>query len=92
MQELQTNQVYQFGKIIPFFFCFFLAGGGRRRRGGGGATSVDLGAETVSKPLFSSGSDRWIGFSEKELKNYEGIRPAPDTLVAIKKHLPSCFS
>lgn len=46
----------------------------------------------VSEPLLSFGFKSWIGFSENQLKNYEGIRPAPDTFVAIKKHLPSSLS
>lgn len=34
----------------------------------------------------------WIGSSDDKLKNYERIRPAPDTFMSIKDHLPSSLS
>lgn len=38
------------------------------------------------------GFNSWIGFSENKLRNYEGTRPAPDTSMSIKNHLPSSLS
>lgn len=50
----------------------------------------DLGAGKVfcSKWLLFLWLDSWVGFDSKH-KNYEEIRPAPDTFVPIKDHLPS---
>lgn len=78
MQELQTNGVLSVLKNHPVF----------RGRG-----VVDLWAENVSSNrLLFFGCDSWVGFSETELKNYEGIRPAPVTFTSIKNHLPSSLS
>lgn len=60
-----------------------------------GGRRFDLGAENIffffSNWLLFFGLDSWVGFDNK-WRNYEGIRPAPDTFMSIKDHLPSCLS
>lgn len=52
----------------------------------------DLGGENVVSlnGLLFCGLESWIGFDSK-LNFYEGIRPAPDTFMSFKDHLPSCL-
>lgn len=61
------------------------------RFSGEGVLISQLGSVFFSNWLLFSGLDSWIGFENKR-RNYEGIRPAPDTVMPIKDHLPSCLS
>lgn len=93
MQGLHTNQVYQFGEIIPF------SAGGEGKRGGlvSGAKRSSfflLSSFFVvvkSKWLLSSGLGVWLGFDSGQ-QIYEGTRPAPDSFTSIRDHLPSRLS